>query len=119
MSDKKEKTTADVQKTNKEAKDKAKKAAAPAKKENRFKKAGAAIKRFFKDFKSECTKVTWPSGKTVLNSSLVVIAVVVIVGLVIFGIDQALAAIIKAILGLMPDDAAESTAQMISMFLLK
>ena len=114
MSDKKEKTTAEVVEKKKDA---------GKKKENPFKKAGAAIKKFFKDFKGECKKVTWPSGKTVLNNSLVVIVVVLVVGIAIYAFDQGLAAIIDALVGLASkEEVTETTtkaANMISLFLMK
>ncbi|MBR5247301.1 MAG: preprotein translocase subunit SecE [Clostridia bacterium] len=93
MSEKKEKTTAEVtKKENKEA---------PAKKkENPLKKVGAKIKKFFKDFKGEWKKVTWPSGKTVLNHSIVVIVIVAIVGVAVLGVDTGLSAIIDALVSL-------------------
>ena len=109
MADKKENAASEVKKNNAEK---------PAKKKgNPFKKAGKAIKEFFKNFKGECKKITWPSGKTVLNSSLVVIAVVAIVGVVIFGIDTGISAIIDALVGLASKqeakDVAEATANII------
>lgn len=110
MSDKKEKTTAEVTKKNK-------KADAPAKKkENPFKMAWAKVKKFFKDFKGEWKKVSWPTGKTVFNHSMVVIVIVAIVGLVIFGIDTGLSAIIDGLVGLADKQDA---AQFISLFLMK
>lgn len=115
MSDKKEKTTAEVTK-------KDKKQAPAKKKENPFKKAGKAIKKFFKDFKGEWKKVTWPSGKTVLNQSLVVIVIVAIVGLVLLGVDTGLSSIIDGLVSLAnKQDVAETTttAQMLSLFLMK
>ena len=51
-------------------------AEANAKKQNR-------IVKFFKELKSEMKKVVWPSRKQVANNTLIVIAVVVIVGVVI------------------------------------
>jgi len=51
-------------------------AEANAKKQNR-------IVKFFKEVKSEMKKVVWPSRKQVVNNTLIVIAVVVIVGVVI------------------------------------
>jgi preprotein translocase subunit SecE len=51
-------------------------AEANAKKQNR-------IVKFFKELKSEMKKVVWPSRKQVVNNTLIVIAVVVIVGVVI------------------------------------
>ena len=116
MSDKKEKTTAEVAK--KDKKD------VPAKKKSvDFKAIGAKIKKFFKDFKGEWKKVTWPSGKTVLNHSMVVIVVVLVFGLIIFGFDTGLSAIIDGLVGLAnKQDVAETTtktAQMLNLFLMK
>ncbi len=109
MSDKKEKTTAEVKKDKAPAK----------KKENPFKKVGPAIKKFFKDFKGEWKKVTWPSGKTVLNNSIVVIVIVAIVGLAIWGIDTGLSAIIDGLVGLANSQDEATTKEMISLFLMK
>ncbi len=110
MSDKKEKTTAEVTK-------KDKKSDAPAKKkENILKKVGAKIKKFFKDFKGEWKKVTWPSGQTVLKNSLVVIVIVAILGVALLLVDGGLSAIIDMLVGLA---AKSDTKEMISLFLLK
>ena len=54
---------------------------------NWFKRAGKAIKKFFKDIKGEVKKIVWPDGKTVLKSTLVVLAAVAVIGLAIFAID--------------------------------
>ena len=71
MSEKKEKITTEATKKDKNN--------APAKKKSvDFKAIGEKVKKFFKDFKGEWKKVTWPSGKTVLNHSLVVIVVVLV-----------------------------------------
>lgn len=113
MSDKKEKTTAEVTKKDKKE--------APAKKKSvDFKAVGAKIKKFFKDFKGEWKKVTWPSGKTVLNHSIVVIAVVAVLGVIIFGIDTGLTAIIDALVSLANKQDAETTtnvAQMLNLLM--
>ncbi len=115
MSDKKEKTTTEVTK-----KDKKNDKNAPAKKKINV---GAKIKKFFKDFKGEWKKVTWPTGKTVFNHSIVVIVIVLIVGLVIFGIDTGLTAIIDALVEVANNkDAQSATAtvqQMISLLMMK
>lgn len=112
MSEKKEKTTAEVVK-------KDKKEAPPKKKENFFKKAGATIKKFFKDFRGEWKKVTWPTGKTVLNNSIVVIVIVAIVGLAIWGIDTGLSAIIDGLVSLANKQDAAEVTEMINFFLMK
>ncbi len=57
---------------------------------NIFVRAGKAIKKFCKDLKGEIKKITWPGAKTVLKSTLIVLAVVAVCGLVIFGIDTLL-----------------------------
>ena len=41
------------------------------------------IIKFFKEVKSEMKKVVWPSKKQLVNNTLIVIAVVVLVGVVI------------------------------------
>lgn len=112
MSEKKEKTTAEVTK-------KDKKVEAPAKKKgNGLKGVGAKIKKFFKDFKGEWKKVTWPSGHTVLKNSLVVIVIVAIMGVALLAVDTGLSAIIDLLVGLAKDDTA-TTTEMINLFLLK
>lgn len=84
----------------------AEKAAAKAKKErikqskpkkegNAFSRAGAGIKKFWKDFAGTCKKVVWPSGKQVLKSSLVVLVSIIVVGAVIFGFDTGINALFE------------------------
>ncbi len=53
------------------------------KKENIFRRIG----KFFKSTKSEFKKVTWPTKKQLLNNTAIVVAALVIIGLVIFGLD--------------------------------
>ena len=58
-----------------------------------FSRAGAGIKKFWKDFTGTCKKVVWPSGKQVLKSSLVVLVSIIVVGAVIFGFDTGINAL--------------------------
>ena len=51
------------------------------------KKSGNKIVKFFKEVKSEMKKVVWPTRKQVTNNTLIVLAVVVLVGLVIWVLD--------------------------------
>ena len=60
-----------------------------AKKPGFFKRIGARFKKWFKELKSEAKKVSWPTFKQVVNNSLVVLAVVVIIGAVIMLADVA------------------------------
>ncbi len=48
------------------------------------------IKKFFREYKSELKKISWPTFPEVVRNSLVTIAVVVIVGLFIWGVDTIL-----------------------------
>ena len=80
---------------------KAKKAGAPkVKKGNIFKRMGKAIAGFFKDFKGEMKKITWPGAKMVLKSTLVVIVAIAIIGVVVFAVDLGLSKGINGIKGL-------------------
>lgn len=90
----------------------------PKKEGNVFSRAWKRIKKFFKDEKGECKKVVWPSAKTVVKSSLVVLAVVALTGVVIFGIDQGLSALLKLLVGLADktDETAAATSGMINAF---
>ncbi len=115
MSEKKEKITTEATKKDKNA---------PAKKKSvDFKAIGAKVKKFFKDFKGEWKKVTWPSKKTVLNHSLVVIAVVAVVGIALLAVDTGLSEIIDGLVSLANKqnvaESAKDAAQMISLFLMK
>lgn len=106
----------------KEVSQAAEKVAAAEKKKNKkpanpdgnfFVRAGKAIKKFCKDLKGEIKKIVWPDAKTVFKSTAVVLAVVLVVGLVIFGIDTLLTEGISLLQGLADkkDAAAEVTTQ--------
>ena len=57
--------------------------------EAKAKKSGNKITKFFKEVKSELKKVVWPSKKQIIKNTLVVIAVVILVGIVIWVLDAA------------------------------
>lgn len=65
------------------------------KKPNIFVRAGRAIAKFFRDTVSEVKKVVWPSKKQVLNNTAVVLAVCVICGAVLFGVDSVFALLMR------------------------
>ena len=50
-------------------------------------------KHFFKDFKAELKKVIWPTPKQLVNNTVAVIAIVVIVGVIVFVLDTVFKAI--------------------------
>ena len=65
------------------------------KKPNIFKRIFGVVKKFFRDLVAEVKKVTWPSGKQVLNNTAVVLVVCIICGVALFAIDSAFAALIQ------------------------
>lgn len=62
------------------------------------KKKQNAVVKFFKDLRSEFKKVVWPSRKTVVNNTSVVLVTMVVCGLAIWGIDVAFAELLKRLL---------------------
>ena len=58
-------------------------AEAKEKKPNIFKRCF----KFFREVKSELKKVVWPTRKQVINNALIVFAIVIIVGVIIFALD--------------------------------
>ena len=44
-------------------------------------------KHFFKDFKTELKKVTWPTGKQLVNNTIAVITIVAITAAIVFVLD--------------------------------
>ena len=54
--------------------------------------------KFFRDLVSETKKITWPTKKTVINNTIVVIVAIVVIGVFIWGLDSLLAFLLKVIL---------------------
>ena len=77
---------------------------------NWFKRAGKAIKKFWKDLRGEVKKIVWPDGKMVLKSTGVVLVAVAICAVAIFAVDQLLAWGIS-LLEHLAEKASESGAQ--------
>lgn len=65
----------------------------PEKKEkqgNPLQRASKAIAKFFKDFRGTVKKVIWPDRKSVIKNTLVVFAVMIVVGIGVWVVDYAL-----------------------------
>ena len=45
------------------------------------------VSKFFRSYISELKKITWPTGKQVLNNTIITIVTVVIVGAFIWALD--------------------------------
>ena len=59
----------------------------------------ARVGKSFKATKSELKKVVWPTRKQLLNNTGIVIAALIVVGLIIFGLDSLFISLSKMILG--------------------
>ena len=56
-------------------------------KPNFFVRAGQTVSKWFRDFKSECKKIVWPSRKHVINNTLVVIGFAIAVMILVYVLD--------------------------------
>ena len=79
-------------------------------KPNVFVRAAKAVAKFFKDLKGENKKIVWPSAKTVLKNTGIVLAVVLIVGMAIWLVDFGLSEGMNALLGIEIGAAETTTA---------
>ena len=52
-----------------------------------FARTGHTISKWFRDFRSECKKIVWPTRKQVVNNTLVVIAVAIVVCILVYVMD--------------------------------
>ena len=60
---------------------------ADVKKGNWFGRTWGAIRRYFRELRSELKKVVWPTPKQVLKNTLIVLVCVLIVGAFIWAFD--------------------------------
>lgn len=56
-----------------------------AKKKNGF---AAGLSKYARDTRAELKKVIWPTWKQLVNNTGIVIAAIVIIGVIIFGLDS-------------------------------
>ena len=54
---------------------------------NFFSRTTTKVSKWFREMKSELRKVVWPSGKQLLNNTLIVFGAVVVVGVIMFAFD--------------------------------
>ena len=59
----------------------------PKKKPNIFVRIGKRLAKWARDFRSEAKKIVWPTGKQVLNNTVVVIIAVIIVCAIVYVLD--------------------------------
>lgn len=88
------KATKEAEKAAKKAKQDRIKQSKPKKEGSVLSRAGKTVKKFWKDFIGTVKKIVWPTGTQVIKNSLVVLVTILVIGLVVFGIDQGLTFVI-------------------------
>jgi preprotein translocase subunit SecE len=63
-------------------------------------KKGGGLKEYFKGVKIETKKVVWPTRKELLSYTIIVFVACVFFGLLIWGVDTAVLAALKQLLGI-------------------
>ena len=69
-----------------------------SKKEKVNKKRLDVIKRFYVETKAEFRKIVWPTPKTVVNNTIVVLVTIMVVGIFIWILDALSSTVLNAIL---------------------
>ena len=83
-----------------ETTEKQKPAKEKAKKPNAVVRWFKGVVRYFREMKAELKKVTWPSRKTVIRNTIVVILVVLVLGVLIWIFDWLASAVVKALINI-------------------
>lgn len=73
---------------------------ADEKKPNIFARIGKNISGFFRDIIREIKKIVWPSPKATFRNTGIVLLVMLVTGLVIFGLDTGLHALFGLVMDL-------------------
>ncbi len=61
---------------------------------------GERIKRFFKDYKSEFKKISWPSKNDTLKTTVLVVVAIAVISICIFLVDTGFSKLIELLAGL-------------------
>ncbi len=83
-----------------ETAEKQKPAKEKAKKPNAVVRWFKGIAKYLREMKAELKKVVWPSRKTVIRNTLVVIAVVLVLGVLIWIFDFIASGVVKALINI-------------------
>ena len=63
------------------------------------KKEKKSLADFFRGYKSELKKIVWPSWKTILKNTGIVVTFIIVLGLFIYGVDFLFSFLFKLIVG--------------------
>ncbi len=58
------------------------------------------IAKYFRECKSEVKKIVWPTPKATFKNTGIVLAVLIVIGLLIFGLDTGLVALLRLIMNI-------------------
>ncbi|MBQ7521292.1 MAG: preprotein translocase subunit SecE [Clostridia bacterium] len=81
-------------KIDKKAKDTKKTDSKKNKKPNIF----SRIAKYFRECKAEIKKITWPTPKSVFKNCGIVLVIIIVMGLLIFGLDRGLFALLNLVM---------------------
>ena len=63
-------------------------------------KGSNRIAKWFREMRSELKKVVWPTGKQVLNNTIVACVVMIVAGIVLWAFDQLAMVIVNALISI-------------------
>lgn len=61
---------------------------------------GKRVARWFREMKSELKKVVWPTRKQLVNNTVIVFAVMIMAGIVLYAFDQAAMLVVQTLISL-------------------
>lgn len=70
----------------------------PAKKAEKKPGIFSRIAKYFRECKSEIKKITWPTPRAVFKNMGIILAVIIVIGLFIYGLDRGLYALLNLIM---------------------
>ena len=59
-----------------------------------------SLAKYLREARAESKKVVWPTRKQIINNTITVIIVVIICGIIIFGLDTVFSTVLRFLLGL-------------------
>ena len=67
---------------------------------NALSRFGSRIAKWFREMRSELKKVVWPTGKQVLNNTIVACVVMIVAGIVLWAFDPLAMVIVNALISI-------------------
>ena len=67
-------------------------------KKNKKPNVFSRIAKYFRECKAEIKKITWPTPKSVFKNCGIVLVIIIVMGLLIFGLDRGLFALLNLVM---------------------